>query len=144
MPNEHLAIASVPIQPLGELYDDAKALETGTIFQNLDMPFYATDAGKGAKKAEPKTLEQQEREDLMRKVSANGFVLDDLILYLDTHEDDKEACRIYLQKCEERKALKKEFAQRFYPLTRDCIPDTEPCCASTWKEGPAPWEGACV
>ena len=39
---EHLAIASVPVQQWGELYEQAKALRSGTIFQELDKPFFAS------------------------------------------------------------------------------------------------------
>jgi hypothetical protein len=38
--NATLAIASVPKQPLGELYDLKTALKKGTLFKNLDMPFF--------------------------------------------------------------------------------------------------------
>ena len=34
--NAHLAIASVPVQSWGELYDQDAALKTGTIFKDLD------------------------------------------------------------------------------------------------------------
>ena len=38
--NAHLAIASVPVQSWGELYDQDAALKTGTIFKDLDLPFF--------------------------------------------------------------------------------------------------------
>lgn len=41
--NGRLAIASVSIQNWGELYDQNEALKTGTIFKELDMPFFAAD-----------------------------------------------------------------------------------------------------
>ncbi len=37
-----LAMTTVPIQPWEEPYDPCKALQTGTIFQSLDLPFYVT------------------------------------------------------------------------------------------------------
>ena len=39
MQNAHLAIASVPIQSWGCLYDQDAALKNGTVFQDLDLPF---------------------------------------------------------------------------------------------------------
>lgn len=39
MQNAHLAIASVPVQSWGEVYDQNEALKTGTVFKDLDMPF---------------------------------------------------------------------------------------------------------
>ena len=41
--NEHLAIASVPVQSQGELYNQDDALKTGTIFKELDLPFFAAE-----------------------------------------------------------------------------------------------------
>jgi len=40
---EHLAIASVPVQSWGELYNQDDALKTGTIFKELDLPFFAAE-----------------------------------------------------------------------------------------------------
>lgn len=37
-----LAIATIPIQPWVQPYDPATALKHGTIFPNLDLPFYVT------------------------------------------------------------------------------------------------------
>jgi len=41
MQNAHLAIASVPVQSWGEVYDQNEALKTGTVFKDLDMPVYS-------------------------------------------------------------------------------------------------------
>lgn len=35
-----LAIAEVPIQPFGQLYDAKTALQEGTIFKSLNLTFY--------------------------------------------------------------------------------------------------------
>lgn len=152
MSNEHLAIASVPVQSFGELYDDKKALCAGTVFKELDLPFFAADgqisAGgeKSALFGKKKTPEQEEREELMTKIAQVSFILDDLTLYLDTHGSEEQAESLYEQKLAERETLKKQFAEKFYPLTRDCIPycgkkeDSRFC----WQMGPMPWEGACV
>ena len=37
-----LAIATIPMQPWEEPYDACKALQAGTIFPGLDLPFYVT------------------------------------------------------------------------------------------------------
>lgn len=39
----HLAIASVPVQSWGAIYEPQKALLIGTIFQDLDLPFYMAE-----------------------------------------------------------------------------------------------------
>lgn len=43
MQNMHLAITSVPVQNWGELYDQDEALKTGTVFKDLDLPFFAAE-----------------------------------------------------------------------------------------------------
>lgn len=41
-----LAMASVPVQSWGKIYDPSTALKKGTIFADLDLPFYIT-GGEG-------------------------------------------------------------------------------------------------
>ncbi len=145
MQEEHLAIASIPVQSWGAVFEDQEALKIGTIFQDLNKPFYAAPLESETEEvqAEPKSGEQREREELMKKIMQTSFVLDDLVLYLDLHETDEEAKRMYLQKSRERDELKREFARLFYPLTRDCIPDGKETGKFCWQDGIMPWEGAC-
>lgn len=148
---KHLAIASVPIQKWGEIYDDKDALDIGTIFKDLNKPFFAASVVNdqkisGQKEEENKSSEQKDREELLNAICRIGFMLDDLTLYLDTHEEDKKAKDLYMQKLKESEELHKKFAEKFYPLTRQCIPYCykkveEKFC---WQKGPMPWEGACV
>lgn len=42
----NLAIATVPMQPWEQPYEPAAALQHGTIFPCLDLPFYVTGGGK--------------------------------------------------------------------------------------------------
>lgn len=145
MQETHLAIASVPVQQWGELYEDKEALRIGTIFQDLNKPFFASEIDKkDARAAAPKSEEQREREELLTKIMEAGFVLDDLTLYLDTHMDDSQALQMYQEKTAKRNELKQQFASKFYPLTRDCIVYCTDKGNFCWQEGPMPWEGACV
>ncbi|MFQ7550175.1 MAG: spore coat associated protein CotJA [Blautia marasmi] len=43
MEQQHLAIASVPIQSWETLYDWEQALATGTIFPGLNKPFFVLE-----------------------------------------------------------------------------------------------------
>ena len=160
MKETHLAIASVPCQQWGPLYDDGKALRQGTIFQELDLPFYVTEGipagqaaqsgsqtaagtGSGSGNGAPQSGESQ----LLCQIQQVGFVLDDLTLYLDMHSEDGQALALYQEKLEVRDQLKKEFAQKFYPLTRDCVAycqgqgGVHGDHAFCWQDGPIPWEG---
>lgn len=151
MQEVHLAIASVPIQQWGPLIQDQEALQTGTIFKDLNKPFFAADTDIAKREdAQQKSEEQIERETMLQKIDEVSFVLDDLTLYLDTHENDRGGLKLFREKSEQRDQLKKEFAEKFYPLTRDCLvygrkeSSLLKADSFSWQSGPAPWEGACV
>jgi len=108
---EHLAMASVPVQTWGALYDKDEVLAAGTIFKELDMPFFAADhipAKKGMT-------------DPLTEIQKISFILDDLRLYLDTHPDDPDALTLMKRLVKERKSLTVDFAKEHYPLTPDCM-----------------------
>lgn len=149
----NLAIASIPIQEWGEIYEDKEALQIGTIFKSLNKPFFAADTLKVPEKSKSSGIldgmesdEQKVREALMEKIYQTGFVLDDLTLYLDTHPQDQEAKKLYHDRLSELTSLKTQFAESYYPLTRCHIPDCSKSEANhfCWQEGPMPWEGACI
>lgn len=149
MSENYLAIANIPVQKWGPLYDAQEALNIGTIFQELNMPFFAAQSAMESRSpiAEGENSAMlTDRECLLVKINEISFFLDDLTLYLDTHENDVQAMQLYHEKGKECAELRKQFAQEFYPLTRLCIPscmnDNETCFC--WQEGPMPWEGACV
>lgn len=152
MKGEHLAIASVPVQPWGQIYDSQTALKKGTIFQNLDMPFFAADDGGDAGcccgRFSAADIKQQEREQRMLQIYQICFVVDDLRLYLDTHPQDEQALEMLKSSLNQRKQLMKGFAREFFPLAMDDMEEldetggTEVCYC--WQAGPMPWEGACV
>ena len=142
MKETHSAIASVPCQQWGPLYDDGKALRQGTIFQELDLPFYVTEGI-----AEGQCAQKENSSQLLCQIQQISFVLDDLTLYLDMHSEDGQALAMYQEKLAVRDQLKKEFAQKFYPLTRDCVAYCQGQAgvhgdhAFCWQDGPMPWEG---
>lgn len=148
MENKQLAIASVPCQTWGTTYQPEEALRIGTIFEDLNKPFFAADVDRNSNDTQDNMLskppEQIKREQLLSQISQISFFLDDLALYLDTHETDTNAIGLFTKYSKKRKELKTEYAAAHYPLTRDCIADLdakEPFC---WLEGPMPWEGACI
>lgn len=153
MSGNYLAISNTPMQEWGKLYSQEDALNIGTIFQDMNMPFFAADAVLGSKspiasgmESTDKSQVQSDREQLMTKINQTSFFLDDLTLYLDTHENDVQAIQLYHDKSKECAELRKQFAQEYYPLTRLCIPDCMSNNESSfcWQDGPMPWEGACV
>lgn len=47
-PGLALAIATVPMQPWETPYEPARALQRGTMFPSLDLPFFVTGGGTNA------------------------------------------------------------------------------------------------
>ena len=152
MSGNHLAISNVPIQQWGELYSQEEALNIGTIFHDLNMPFFATESVLGTTNPIASNVvdtnvsnEQAQREQLLTKINQVSFFLDDLTLYLDTHETDTQALKLFHEKSLECAELRKQFAEEFYPLTKLCVPMRGTGEASfCLQDGPMPWEGACV
>ncbi len=148
---ERLAITTVPMQSWGDLYDEDEALKAGTIFKDLDLPFFAAKdivSSEAPGSDLMKSPEQRDREKMMCEIQKISFVLDDLRLYLDTHPDDARGLAELKKALTRRKQLTEEFAEQYYPLTPDCMaeiyerkPEAECFC---WQKGPKPWEGACV
>ncbi len=149
---QHLAIASVPIQSWGSIYDSSVAINKGTIFQDLDLPFFAADKDENqisdSKQSGKADAKQLEREEKMMQIYETCFVVDDLRLYLDTHPKDDQALQLLKTNLVRRRHLLDDFSSNFYPLTMDCM--AEACGAKSysgcycWQEGPMPWEGGCV
>lgn len=142
MNQEHLAIASVPIQEWTKIYEPEEALFIGTIFSELDKPFFAAEEKKQTQ------CELSEEEKFLKKIQEVSFVLDDIRLFMDTHPENKNGLELLKNMLEQRKQLLKEFALKFYPLTVDCMMDiymenpASDCYC--WQRGPIPWEGVCV
>ena len=148
---EHLAIASVPCQKWEKPYDAETALIKGTVFPKLNKPFFKADSldsepawvsGAGQN---GKDQEQADRENLLKQIYEVSFLVNDLTLYLDTHDEDKEAIALFTENNLKRTQLMADFANQYYPLTQACMAkcssDATKFC---WTEGPMPWEGACI
>lgn len=152
MTEQQLAIANVPVQQWQEPCFEKKAFRNGTIFSELNKPFFAAGI-QSNEDAEPSDIarpagpdpEQAEREQLFMEIMKTGFFLDDLTLFLDTHEEDTRAMMRYREKLQEYRELKRQFAEKFYPLTRECISGCEAGenVFFCWQKGPMPWEGEC-
>ena len=156
MKETHLAIASVPCQQWGAVYDDVQALQQGTMFQELYLPFYVTEGATSGKAAQTTQSDQAAQPSqatltgetqMLLQIQQVSFVLDDLTLYLDMHSEDSQALAMYQEKLAVRDQLKRDFAQKFYPLTRDCVAycqgqgGVHGDHAFCWQDGPIPWEG---
>ena len=121
-----LAVAMVPKQQSSKpAYEANEALAKGTLFPGLDLPFMdyvATGPVDNTPQAELMALD---------------FVLQELSLYLDTHQDDKEAFETW-------KAFKKLAAEGRKRYVESCSPilrgDTAKFDSWIWPNDPWPWD----
>lgn len=140
---ETLAMASVPMQAWKPPYDFDRALQIGTLFPDLNKPFFAGETNPPATCNCSCTSSKEDAASLLCKICEVSFALTDLTLYLDTHPACDAAISLFQQTQKKRKELMKQFARNYYPLTTDCV-DENHCDGKNfcWTLGPAPWEGA--
>lgn len=88
-------------------------------------------------------IDNRSRSDLLDKINAVSFVVNELNLYLNTHPDDSDALEMFADFSRRRLLLLEEFAKRFGPLTVDFAGGN---CDKSWNwiHFPWPWqEGGC-
>ncbi len=76
-------------------------------------------------------------ERLLKQIKALSFAQYELILFLDTHPDDKKALMSYHEITAELDGLRKFYRENFGPLTPAEVNSTTDW---TWVCGPWPWE----
>lgn len=76
------------------------------------------------------------QEELLSKVQAHAFAINDLALYLDTHPNDEKALALHNQYAKEYRKLYDEYERKYGPLSIFC-----PCDKWRWIASPWPWEG---
>ena len=78
-----------------------------------------------------------ERDKLLKNIQEEDFAVYETVLYLDGHPCDKDALGFYKAHRDKLDCLKKEFIQKYGPLT---IYDTLDCNTWDWLKSPWPWE----
>ena len=84
-----------------------------------------------------------EREAMLRRLSALSFAMWELHIFLDTHNCDKEAMRKLEAYAIKYKALLKEYESKFGQLIlniSDANNNTDCNNRWAWTQGPWPWE----
>ena len=106
------------------VYESRKALVRGTLFPGLDLPFM----GMVNNKEKPITP--------LTELQTMAFAIQELALYLDTHQGDREAFELF----QKYAALEQEGRARYEamcgPLTHRAVAESE---AFTWLADPWPW-----
>ena len=107
-------------------YSRMEALQTGTLFPGLDLPFKAAIQAK-TKMANTALVE----------LMALDFAIDELGLYLDTHASDTQAFETFKSFLKLYEEGRKEYVARFGPLS---LSDLSTAKSFTWLNDPWPWE----
>lgn len=81
----------------------------------------------------------ESRQSLLKKISEVSFAVDDLLLYLDTHQEDEKALGLYRENEEKRKKYMAQYAASYGPLTIEDALKSE-SCKWQWAQQPFPWE----
>lgn len=121
-----LAVPYVPFQQQGsQKYNQTNALANGTVFPALNLPFHL--------KVEAAELPAN----VSTQLQALLFVITELGLYLDTHQDDTEAFRLFQQYTEMAREAKKQCEKAHGPLTQLSAGQQ---AAYRWLDDPWPWD----
>lgn len=120
-----LAVPYVPFQQTGsQKYQQSEALNQGTLFPGLNLPFQAKPQAANVVKGP------------IAELQALEFVLQELTLYLDTHKEDQEAFELFQQYAEMEKECRRRYQARFGPLTANAAASKD---CYTWFKDPWPW-----
>ena len=76
------------------------------------------------------------RVEMLKKIQCSNFAAYDMLLYLDTHSDDKKAFRMFQALVKKTKELKCEYEEKFGPLKKSMTSTN----MWSWIKGPWPWE----
>ena len=74
---------------------------------------------------------------LMKRINMLSFAVDEAVLFLDTHPDDREALRYYHEMNAQRQKAVAEYTAEYGPLTAGSVTNAE---RWTWVDCPWPWQ----
>lgn len=121
-----LAVPYVPFQQTGaQKYAQMEALENGTLYKGLNLPFRARQKAG--------TLAENQLTD----IQALDFVMLELGLYLDTHPEDKEAFELFRYYAKLSDQARDAYQQQDGRLLTKRAAAGQ--SAYTWLSEPWPW-----
>lgn len=121
-----LAFPYIPMQCNNpQRYDNNEALQRGTLFPGLDLPFH-----KELKTRFPAVNQA------LSELMALDFAIDELGLYLTTHRDDQEALDLYWNYIRLGREGAKRYEEMYGPLYQTNITEG----SYRWLDDPWPWE----
>lgn len=120
-----LAVPYVPFQQTGSAkYDQAEALNNGTLFPGLNLPFKVKDTASNVVNGP------------LAELQALEFVLVELGLYLDTHAEDQEAFALFQQYTKLEQEGRARYEAMYGPLTQTAAAGM---ARYDWLKEPWPW-----
>lgn len=121
-----LAVPYVPFQQTGSRrYSQADALNNGTLFPGLNLPFHLKPEGRNVVNT------------CLAELQALEFVLIELALYLDTHQADAEAFELFKQYTAMEKEAREQYEAKYGPLFHRSVANAESW--NCWLKDPWPW-----
>lgn len=120
-----LANPYVPFQrENGERYEAPRALIRGTLFPGLDLPFMGL-------------VNRTEKNTPLGELMALGFAMQELGMYLDTHQNDAEATKLFQQYAALYQEGRQKYEAQYGPLQQSQgVVDGK----YTWLQDPWPWD----
>lgn len=106
-------------------YDQKEALENGTLFPGLNLPFH-----RDLKTRFPAVNQA------LSELMALDFAIDELGLYLTTHADDQDALNLYWSYIKLANEGRKKYEEVYGPLLQTTITPG----GYKWLNDPWPWE----
>ncbi len=121
-----LAFPYVPIQKNNpERYSQQDALNAGTLFPGLNLPFHAQMKTK-----------YPAVNTALSELMALDFAIDELGLYLTTHPEDTEVLNLYWSYIKLGQEGRKTYEEKYGPILQtDLTPGSY-----KWLDDPWPWE----
>ncbi len=83
---------------------------------------------------------KKEQLELLNFINQVSFMVDDIVLYLDTHPCCPKGIEAYNHYSRLREEAVAEYSELYGPLNKYCV-NVENCF--DWINSPWPWEGAC-
>jgi len=121
-----LAVPYVPFQQVGsKRYSQGEALNNGTMFPGLNLPFHL--------KVDARNVVNTP----LAELQALEFVLVELGLYLDTHQGDTEAFELYQKYAALEKECRAKYEAANGPLMQSATAKEKSW--SAWLRDPWPW-----
>lgn len=121
-----LAFPYIPMQNSNpNRYEQREALQRGTLFPGLDLPFHREMINRFPK-----------ANSALCELMALDFAIDELGLYLVTHANDQEVLDLYWSYVRLAKEGRKKYEEMYGPLTQTTITEG----GYRWLDDPWPWE----